>query len=177
VADTITKNQREYIRHRVAGKSQRQAYLAAYPNSRKWQPDSVDEKACKLEHTAKVEPRLFEARKRALDSAITDGIVDGKDVIRELARIGFANATDFVEITGKGVYVKATADIPEGKRAAIASIKEGQNGIEIKLYPKVQALTKLGETLGLFDKAPVSGDTVDLAQAIEAAWTEAADES
>jgi phage terminase small subunit len=95
-------------------------------------------------------------------------------VLQELAAIGFAKAPDFVEvgteraqrlgihpITGEVVmlpdgweqYVRVidTKDLPPEKAAAVASIKQGRNGVEIKLHDKARALEMLGKHLGLFD--------------------------
>lgn len=84
-------------------------------------------------------------------------------VLRELAKIGFANVTDFVTIKRDGeaakVEVKPTAEMPREKMGAIAGIKEGANGIEIKLNDKNKALELLGKHLGMFrDKTEISGD-------------------
>lgn len=84
-------------------------------------------------------------------------------VLNELARIGFANIDDYVEIEldeydRKIVKVKSTKDISEDKIAAISSIKEGANGIEVKLHDKVRALENIGRHLGMFkDKIEISG--------------------
>ena len=43
-----------YCRERVAGKTQRQAMLAAWPDRSRWKPETVDNKACKLEATDEV---------------------------------------------------------------------------------------------------------------------------
>lgn len=73
-------------------------------------------------------------------------------VLEELAAIGFANGTDFVEVNASGLLsVKPTKDIPAQKRPAIAGIKYTKDGIEIKLYDKVRALELLGKHLGIFD--------------------------
>lgn len=70
--------------------------------------------------------------------------------------------TDFVTIEGRGsgaeVKVKSTADMPRDKLGAIAGIKEGANGIEIKLNDKGKALELIGRHLGMWnDKVQVSG--------------------
>ena len=83
-------------------------------------------------------------------------------VLQELAKIGFADVTDFVTIEGRGnvpvVKVKATDDMPRDKLGAIAGIKEGANGIEIKLNDKGKALELIGRHLGMWnDKVQVSG--------------------
>lgn len=72
-------------------------------------------------------------------------------VLQELAAIAFANGTDFAIIGRDGhVCLTPTIDLPEHKKRAVASIKEGQYGIEVKLHDKVRALELLGKHLGVF---------------------------
>lgn len=79
-------------------------------------------------------------------------------VLQELAKIGFADVTDFVTIEGHSVKVKTTDQMPRDKLGAIAGIKEGANGIEIKLNDKEKALELIGRHLGMFkDKLELSG--------------------
>lgn len=78
-------------------------------------------------------------------------------VIEELAAIAFARATDFAQIDGN-VVLTDTADLTESQTKAIAGIKEGKFGIELKLNDKEKALELLGRHLGMFkDKLEVSG--------------------
>lgn len=78
-------------------------------------------------------------------------------VLEELAAVAFANGTDFVTITKNGkVQITPTEDVAEDKRKAVASIKEGQKGVEIKLHDKVRALELLGKHLGVFDSNTAS---------------------
>lgn len=73
-------------------------------------------------------------------------------VLEELAAIAFANGTDFATINRNGlVRLIPTDDLPEDKKKAVASIKEGQYGTEVKLHDKVKALELLGRHLGVFD--------------------------
>ena len=96
-----------------------------------------------------------------------------ENIMQELAAVGFARVTDFVQvetvptsrplihpITGEvlsfageaqQVRIVDTAELPEGKAAALASIKQGANGIEVKLHDKVHALELLGKAVGVFD--------------------------
>ena len=101
-------------------------------------------------------------------------------VLKELAKIGFANATDYAKIVEKEyevdkydsdgavagkelktltvVELELTENIEESKHAAISSIKRGANGIEVKLNDKVKALELIGKHLGMFvDKVEHSG--------------------
>ena len=103
-------------------------------------------------------------------------------VLQELAIIAFANATDYakvvereatVEIDGsviplldaEGNPVKyrtvepvLTEELTENQKRALAIIKKGRDGFEIKPYDKLAALEKLGRHLGLFDKKPEADD-------------------
>ena len=72
-------------------------------------------------------------------------------VLEELAAIAFANGTNFATITQSGrVQLTPTSELSENKKKAVASIKEGQYGVEVKLHDKVRALELLGKHLGVF---------------------------
>lgn len=60
VTDILDVKKEKYCQARSGGKSQRQAYLDAYPSSKKWKPETVDSKACNLEKDVKVSARLKE---------------------------------------------------------------------------------------------------------------------
>lgn len=79
-------------------------------------------------------------------------------VIEELAAIAFARATDFAQIVNGNVVLTDTANLTDNQIKAIAGIKEGKNGVELKLNDKEKALELLGRHLGMFkDKLEVSG--------------------
>lgn len=91
-------------------------------------------------------------------------------VLRELAKIGFADITDYVKIIEKSymregkkisykdIEIEETKDIDTEKLGAISSIKQGVNGIEIKLSDKVRALEQIGRHLGMFnDRLELNG--------------------
>lgn len=92
-------------------------------------------------------------------------------VVKELARIAFADASDYACIetltyenedgTVSPVQIvspKDTDTLSDDQRAAIAGIKQGANGIEIKLHDKIKALELLGRHIGMFnDKLSLSG--------------------
>lgn len=105
-------------------------------------------------------------------------------VVRELALIAFSNAADYASIiekqavinTENGVAVSLfdedgnpvmyrtvepvlTADLTEDQKRALAVIKKGKDGFEVKPYDKVRALELLGKHLGMFeDKLEVKGE-------------------
>lgn len=112
--------------------------------------------ASRLLRNAKV-IKYIEQRKKARTKRIE---VSQDKVIAELAKIAFANTTDYVQIETKGkskkVIVKDTNSLDDEQLAAISSIKEGSNGIEVKLHDKQKALELLARHLGMFnDKVQV----------------------
>ena len=85
-------------------------------------------------------------------------------VVKELARVAFADATDYAqvetrivekddgtEVSYQTVTLKNTAELSPEQRAAIAGIKQGANGIEVKLCDKLKALELLGRHIGMFN--------------------------
>lgn len=83
-------------------------------------------------------------------------------VVQELAASAFAKATDYVEIRGGRVVIKDTSQLEDNQIRAIAGIKEGANGIEIKLNDKEKALELLGRHLGMWnDKLDIKTPAID----------------
>lgn len=61
-------------------------------------------------------------------------------VLEELAAIAFANGADFATVNQNGIVrITPTSELPDEKRKAIAFIKEGQYGTEVKVHDKVKA--------------------------------------
>lgn len=70
----------------MKGKSNRQAYCVAFPNSKKWKETTIDSRACEYCKTGEVSARLKELRaERAEKAEITQ-----EKIIDQLASIGFA---------------------------------------------------------------------------------------
>ncbi|WP_097003918.1 terminase small subunit [Lacrimispora amygdalina] len=132
------------------------AYKVAYPKVKN--DETASAAGARLLRNVKVEDYIQKRMKdREKRTEITQDMV-----LKELAKIGFADVTDFVSIEDKGTYkavqVKTTDEMPGDKLGAIAGIKEGANGIEIKLNDKGKALELIGRHLGMFkDKLEVSG--------------------
>ena len=128
------------------------AYRVAYPNVKN--DDTAAAAAARLLRNVKVaayiQERIEERQKR---TEVTQDMV-----INELAAIAFAKATDYAEVVNGFVRIKDTARLSDKQISAIAGIKEGANGIEIKMNDKEKALELLGRHLGMFkDKVEVSG--------------------
>ena len=80
-------------------------------------------------------------------------------VVEELKSIAFADIGDFVQVKDN----KLRFVMPEGetaeKRRAIASIKEGTRGVEVRQYDKNRALYMLSRIYGLYERR--SGRTLE----------------
>lgn len=97
-------------------------------------------------------------------------------IIQELASIAFANGADFAEVIELGglqtVAFKTTKELPPEKQAAIASIKSGSSGMEVKTYDKLRAMELLGKYLGYLNPAGDTAKATSLADAIMEAYTQ-----
>jgi phage terminase small subunit len=114
-----------------------------------------------------------EIRRLGLDTARKLEI-SRERVMRELAAIAFAKASDVARVTTEkapelaihpltgevtaaltgwrqNVKITDTDKLPDDILAAIASVKQGANGIEVKLHDKIKPLELLGKMLGMFD--------------------------
>ena len=135
------------------------AYRVAYPSVKK--DETAAQSGSRLLRNVKVAKYISERMQdRQQRTEITQDMV-----VKELAAIAFARATEYVEIRSTGVcstvVIKPTTNLSDQQIRAIAGIKEGANGIEIKLNDKEKALELLGRHLGMWnDKLKVDGEIV-----------------
>ena len=115
---------------------------------------------------------VSEAIQNAIKKRSTRTEITQDQVLKELARVAFANGTDFARVVVceepvnvvdeegelkqvikriQRVEIIDTGKLDAEKRAAIAGIKEGKYGIEVNGYDKLKALELLGKHLGMFD--------------------------
>lgn len=136
------------------------AYKVAYPSVKK--DDTAAAAAARMLRNVKVADYICERmEERQKRTEVTQD-----RVVEELTAIAFARATDYVTIQANGpaaiVMVKSTDDLSEKQVRAIAGIKEGANGVEIKLNDKEKALELLGRHLGMWnDKLNLNVPAVD----------------
>lgn len=86
--------------------------------------------------------------------------ITGDRVVRELARIAFADITQITSFDNNGLRVKTSEEISQDHTAAIASLaqmsgKEGKS-VKVKMHSKEKALELLGRHLGIFKDAEAS---------------------
>lgn len=163
---TITEKQKAFVDEYLIDLNATRAYKAVY-------------KSCKKDETARVNGSrlLTNANVRTYLSERQKDIqkrteVTQERIIHELASIAFADVADYVRVTEQEglpvVELTPTKDIPASKRAAIAGIKQGNNGIEIKLHNKLDALDKLGRHLGMFKERDTEEQNGQLQALLEA---------
>lgn len=151
------------------------AYKAVYKNVKS--DDAARASSSKLLTNPNIKEHLD---KRMKEREIRTEITQDR-VLKELARVAFANGSDFAKVVEKSytqpifdkntgeqvdekevfyktVEVEETNKLPKDKLAAISGIKQTKEGIEIKSADKVKALELLGKHLGMFtDKLEHSG--------------------
>lgn len=137
---------------RRAGYSEKTAYAIGFENLRK--------------------PEIQEAIQAAMADRAKRTEITQDMVLRELAKVAFSNGSDFARVVStptvttivdeegnvqqvlrpvQHVELVDTDQLSPEKRAAIAGIKEGKFGIEVKGYDKIRALELLGQHLGMFN--------------------------
>jgi phage terminase small subunit len=104
--------------------------------------------AARLLRNVRVSQYLEERREEIAKKIQQETNITVCDVILELKRIGFSRINKILSFNGSTVTLKNSNAISDDDLAAIESVKEGKDGIAIKLYDKVGPLTKIGEHLG-----------------------------
>lgn len=152
----MTEKQKIFADEYLIDLNATRAYKVAYPNVKK--DETAASAAARLLRNVNVQEYID---KRMKDREKRTEVTQDR-VVQELASIAFAKVTDYVGIRSNGttsiVVMKSTDDLTDDQVRAIAGIKEGANGIEIKLNDKEKALELLGRHLGMFkDKVDISG--------------------
>lgn len=174
----LTAKQQRFCDEYLIDLNGTRAYKAAYPSVKKDETARVN--ASRLLTNANVKAYIQERQKeREKRTEITQD-----SVLRELALIAFAKASDYAKVVEKDAMVEVegnmipvldengnpvkyrtvepilTDELTEEQKKAIAVIKKGRDGFEIKPYSKIQALELLGRHLGMFtDKVEVKNTT------------------
>ena len=125
----LTAKQEKYVQGLVAGLSQRQAYIKAYPNARKWNDNSVDSRASNLLKTDKVLTRYNEL----LDEHKEKALWTREDSVNKLIWL-IEKATVSIEEHDEGYTRQATSN-------ALLNAVQELNKLEL-LYPLDQRQVK-----------------------------------
>lgn len=163
----LTPKQKIFVDEYLVDLNATRAYKVAYPSCKKEETASVN--SSRVLRNAKVKEYIDKRMKdRQERTEITQD-----NVLKELAKIAFANGSDFAkvveksymkpkldksgnptgeleEVVYKTVEIINTEELPEDKKAAISGIKETKFGIAVESCDKVKALELLGKHLGMF---------------------------
>jgi len=140
------------------GKSLSDAYRDAFPQAARWKTTTVHRRASDMIRDAQVVARLEEIKKQAIEnSQITADMI-----VRELARVAFANKKQLVSWGPDGIVLRDSDELTDGEAAAVAEVSETTGrytqSVRIKTHDKVKALDLLGRYAGLFvDKKQLLG--------------------
>lgn len=156
----LNEKQKRFVSEYIIDLNAKQAAIRAG-----YSPKTAEVQASRLLSLVKVQSEITKAMS---DREKRTGITQDR-VLAELSAIAFAKATDYVDVGEDGaVKIKPTANLTDEQKKAIAGIKEGANGIEIKLVDKTKALEMLSRHLGLFnDKLNVNIEAVEIIDDME----------
>ena len=148
----MTEKQKIFADEYLIDLNATRAYRKAYPSVKK--DETAAQAGSRMLRNVKVAEYIAERMQaRQERTEITQD-----RVLEELAAIAFARATDYAEVKDDQVFIKDTTGLSENQIKAIAGIKQGKFGIEVKLNDKEKALELLGRHLGMFkDRVEVSG--------------------
>ena len=148
----MTEKQKIFADEYLIDLNATRAYRKAYPSVKK--DETAAQAGSRMLRNVKVAEYIAERMQARQERT---GITQDR-VLEELAAIAFARATDYAEVKDDQVFIKDTTGLSENQIKAIAGIKQGKFGIEVKLNDKEKALELLGRHLGMFkDRVEVSG--------------------
>jgi terminase small subunit len=135
-----------------------------------YSPKTAEQTASRLLRNVKLQEYIAKRQKEL--SRSTE--ITQERVIKELALIAFSNNADYAHVVEKKLQVEAggalvdvldkdgnpvmyrtvepvlTEELTEEQKRALAVIKKGRDGLEVKSCDKVKALELLGKHLGIF---------------------------
>jgi len=116
-----------------------------------YSPNSAEVTASRLLSNANVSA----ATRRAIAERSRRTGINGDRVLQELAKIGFANAEDIINLADGSIRPNATRDDTaaiQSMRAKSIPTEQGEiTEYEVRLYDKIKALELMGRHLGLFN--------------------------
>lgn len=150
----------------MKGLTQRQAYLKAYPRSKNWKPESIDQQASRLRKNIKVSARLKELQEEQKDDVtrIRETIIDTYETILK------ADIGDYytVKPDEQGNITLEIVDLAKVDTRAIQEITFVNGGkVKIKLYSKTDASKGLENLLGLNEQKVDAEVTIKVAEDFE----------
>lgn len=164
MANGLTAKEEKFVQELVKGKSQRQAYKAAY-NAKRMSDSSIDSTASRLFKKHKVRSRYYELMDKVVQRTEKKAIVTAEKVIESIADIAFDDIGNYLEYKtvktvedyeedGSPIFgYRTVVEMKDSKDVDTKNISEiciAPNGtLKVKTYAKDKALYKLAEIMGI----------------------------
>lgn len=135
------------------------SYAEIYPDHGIKNRQLLGVKASRLHIKPHIQARIAEMK----SALVVRTTITQQKVLEELAKIGFANYGDFIEIDEEGRTTVDVKKLTKDQLAAISEMqvdttKDGRQRVRVKLHDKRAALMDIGKHLGMFrEKLEVSG--------------------
>lgn len=143
----------------VNGGDQSKAFREAFPQSRRWKPETVWSKASTLFRQRKVQQRVQELRKLTAEQAI----ITDTELLREVAHIALSDIRDYHDDAGQLLPLQMLSDraaaavasiqyetVPVLSRAGYPTGEMVTRPKRLALWNKLNAQEKLFKHLGLY---------------------------
>lgn len=152
----MTRKQKIFADEYLIDLNATRAYRVAYPSVKR--AETAAAAAARMLRNVKVQEYISERmQERQQRTEVTQDMV-----VKELAAIAFARATDYAVVKGGTVCIKDTDSLSDEQIRAIAGIKDGKFGVEVRLNDKEKALELLGRHLGMWnDKLDINTPAID----------------
>lgn len=152
---TLSNRERVFVREYLIDLNASQAAIRAG-----YSPKSIGRNICRVMRR----PRVRAAIAAAMAERERDLQIDARAVLREIARLGFANMLDYVRVEEDGSAALDLSGLTRDRAAAITEItlaegaettgrlRRGGKRVRLKLADKPRSLFMLGQHLGLFPR-------------------------
>lgn len=162
MSEKLTQKQEKFVQELIKGKSQREAYKAAY-NAGKMSDATIDSNACRLLKNSKVATRHDQLRGKVVAKAEEQTIMSVVEVLRELESIAKDDVSNYLDFRTEKTLVGRDDDGPifdyrtvietkDSKSISTKNISEvsiAANGtFKLKLYNRQDAINKLLDVYG-----------------------------
>ena len=164
MAKGLTAKQEKFVQELIKGKSQREAYKAAY-NAENMADNTIDVKASQLLKKDKIRARYEQLRGKVIKRTEEKAIITAEEIIKEIASIAKDDISNYLDFRTEKVVVayddegnpvidyRTIVDLKDSRDIDTKNVSEvsiGTNGqFKFKMYCRDTALYKLAEIFGL----------------------------
>lgn len=139
----LTPKQEAFCNYYIETGNASEAYRRAFCCAR-MKPNVVNVKAVELLNNGKITVRVKELK----DELKQKSDLSKERILNELKCILDSKITDYVDLQGGKLIFKDFSSLSESQIKAIESIKQGRNGIELKLHGKSWTIEQICRMLG-----------------------------